>query len=467
MTVGFLTNRCEFAEPKRYNGSGELMVAAIGCVLWFSAIVIRLSFSSKPWTLAERLVEATSFLLFAAVPIFFLATSVGAEFAKRVLLRNNGFWFQTLTCLLLGFYISVVKLLALNPQRFSWLKQFDSLIVRNYFWLNVGFFLAGVFVVLRLPFLLLELRDRRIYTKKHQTIAAFIQRNGQLIVFLLANFLYVSLVNTSLLSTAFDAEYSGYFIGFSYIFIVLLMNLPIVRTTSSDSMMVFDLLLAVACLTSLFWFSRPAFSFGPFISLTLFVLILVYGTGLGRAHFGYSFAVRKADALYTAKLILLAIVLLVPLAFWFKFTPSKTPSGFDLGAAGSNALFFLSYAILFSFRVGIFEEVLFRSGLMVFIRDQLQARSSQPWERQQLVLVSAIVCSLIFGLCHIGNNPGSGIALSPLQYKAIYAMLATLASMFYSLAFGETNRLWASITIHGVVDTTAVLVLGASLVVPF
>ncbi len=442
-------------------------MATIGCVLWFSAIVIRLSFSSKPWTLTERLVEAASFLLFAAVPIFFLATPIGAEFAKRVLLRNNGLWFQTLTCLLLGLYISVVKLLALNPTRFSWLKQLDSLIVRNYFPLNVIFFLIGVFVVLRVPFLLLELRDRRIYTKKHQTIATFIRRNGQLILLLMANFLYVSLVNTSLVSTAFEAEYSGYFVGFSYVLIAFLMHLPIVRTTSSDRMMVFDLLLAAACLTSLFWFSRPSFSFGPFISLTLFTIVLVYGTGLGRAHFGYSFAVRKADVLYAAKLILLAVALLVPLAFLFKFAASKTASAFDLTSAGRYALFFLSYAILFSFRVGIFEEMLFRSGLMVFIRDQLQARSPQPWERQQLVLISAIVCSIIFGLCHIGNNPGAGIALSPLQYKAIYALLATLASLFYSLAFGETNRLWASITIHGIVDTTAVLVLGASLVVPF
>ncbi|PSB26254.1 CPBP family intramembrane glutamic endopeptidase [Stenomitos frigidus] len=467
MNVGFLTNRCEFAEPKRYDGNGELMVAAIGCVLWFSAIVIRLSLSHKLWTLTERLVEAASFVIFAAIPIFFLATHVGAEFARRVLLKNNGLWFQTLTCLLLGLYIAVVKLLALNPTRFSWLKQFDSLIVSNNFGLNALCFLLGVFVVLRLPFLLLELRGRRIYTKKDQTIATFVKRNGQLLSFLIANLLYISLVNTSLISSTFEAEYSGYFIGLSYVLIAFIMQLPIVRTTPPDRMMVFDLLLAAACLVSLFWFSRPSFSFGPFISLTLFALVLIYGTGLGRAHFGYSFAVRKDDVFYTAKMILLAVVLLVPLALVLKFAPSKALSTFDWQALGGSILFFLSYAVLFSFRVGIFEEMLFRSGLMVFIRDQMQARSHQPLNRQQVVLWSAIICSVIFGVCHIGNNPGSGIALSPLQYKAIYAALATLASMFYALAFGETNRLWASITIHGIVDTTAVLLLGASLVVPF
>lgn len=71
MNLGFLTNRCEFAEPKRYSGNGELAFAVIGCIVWFSAIVLRLSLSSRHWTLTEKLIEATSFVIFAAVPIFF------------------------------------------------------------------------------------------------------------------------------------------------------------------------------------------------------------------------------------------------------------------------------------------------------------------------------------------------------------------------------------------------------------
>jgi membrane protease YdiL (CAAX protease family) len=463
MSVDFLTNRCEFAEPRQYSGKGELLVAVIGCVLWFSAIVVRLSFSQQTWTLTEQLIEATSFVVFAAIPIFFLATRSGSAFVKRVLLRNRGLWFQVFTCLLLGLYITVVKTLALNPARFGWLKEFDSLIIKHYFWANVILFLIGVFIVLRLPFLLLELRNRRVYTQKHQSFSLLTRYNGQLLLLLSLHFIYTSLVNTSLISTAFTSEYSGYWIGLGYFLVVALMHLPIVRTTPPDRMMVFDLLLAVACLVSLFAFSKPFFSFGAFISLTLFVLVWIYGTGLGRAHFGYSFEIRQADLLYVGKAVLAAIFLLVPLALLLNFTQAKPFSAFDW----RSIPFVLSYAILFSFRVGIFEEILFRSGLMVFIRDQIQARSHQPLNRQQLVLWSAIICSVIFGLCHIGNHPGSGSALSPLQYKAIYATLATLASMFYALAFGETNRLWASITIHGVVDTTAVLLLGASLVVPF
>lgn len=465
MNLGFLTNRCEFAEPKRYSGNGELAFAVIGCVVWFSAILIRLSFSSKSWTLTEKLVEATSFVIFAAIPIFFLATHEGAEFARRVLLRSNGLWFQTATCLLLGAYISIVKLLGLDPSRFSWLKQFDRLIFQDYFWLNVVLFLLGAFVVLRLPFVMLALRDRTSHSLKQPTLRSIIKQNRQLLTLLILNFIYISLVNTSLVSTAFKAESSGYFIGFAYFLITALLLSPIVNP-SATRMTVFDLLLTGACLLSLFCFSKPFFGFGPFIGLTLFVLVVIYGTRLGREHFGYSFQIRKTDFFYTIKAVLTAALILVPLALLLRFTQPQA-STFNLPTIAHSLLFFLSYAVLFGFRVGLFEEILFRSGLMVFIRDQIQVRSPLQRDRKQLVLLSAVICSIIFGLCHIGNDPGAGIALTPFQFKAIYAALATLASMFYALAFGETNRLWASITIHGIVDTIAVLLLGASLVVPF
>ena len=238
-----------------------MFVAVVGCVLWFSAIVIRLSFSHQTWTLTERLVEATSFVVFAAIPIFFLATAIGAEVVKHILLRNNGLWFQLLTCLLLGLYISFIKLLALNPARFSSLKTLDNLIIQQAFWANVVIFLMGAFVVLRIPFLLLELRNRRVYTRKYQSPPLITRHSLQLILLLSLHFIYTSLVNTSLIAPTFKSEQSGYWIGLGYFAIVALMHLPIVRTTPPDRLMVFDLLLAVACLISLFVFSKPSFSF--------------------------------------------------------------------------------------------------------------------------------------------------------------------------------------------------------------
>ncbi|HEY9906668.1 MAG TPA: CPBP family intramembrane glutamic endopeptidase [Thermosynechococcaceae cyanobacterium] len=184
-----------------------------------------------------------------------------------------------------------------------------------------------------------------------------------------------------------------------------------------------------------------------------------------REHFGYSFQVRSRDIFYTIGAIVFAFLVLVPVALILKF-------GYSVGTVTPKTFldqvtFFLSYIVLFSFRVGIFEEVLFRSGLMTLIRDQLQQFSHDRLSGRALVLASALICSVIFGLCHVGNDPAPGSALSPLTYKFIYAGLATIASMFYALAFGETNRLAGAIVIHGVVDTTAVVVLGAALTVPF
>ncbi|MBD2022265.1 CPBP family intramembrane metalloprotease [Leptolyngbya sp. FACHB-36] len=449
MPVRFLLDRCEFAQPKKYDGKGEVQVAIVSCLLWFFAIVIRLGFSSKPWTLIEKLVEAGSFVVFAGIPVFFLATPHGTAFARKVLLAKSGFWFQAIVCFLLLTYISLVKFLGLNSINFIWLNRLDDLIFSNQFWLNTILLLIGVFVVLRIPFRLLELRNRPIRKPFHQDV--------ELLVLLFLNFIYISLSNTSLISIRFNSENSGYFVGFAYILISWLISRTIAKRSTSSG---FDFLLAAACLGSLFWFSTPGFSFGVFISLTLFVLVVIHGTGLGREHFGFSFQVRWQDVRYLAIAIAIAILTLVPIALLGQFV-NPTATEFTL----SRALFLLSYAILFSFRVGVFEEVLFRSGLMTLIRDQFQ-----QWKRldlKTLVLASAIACSILFGVSHIGNEPGAASVLSPLEYKAVYAVLATIASLFYSFAFGETNRLWASIIIHGVVDTTAVVLLGAALTVPF
>lgn len=467
MQPGFLVRRAEFAEPKPYDGRSEIQFAVLGSCLWFAAIAIRLGFSNRGWTLPERLVEAASFVVFAAIPAFFLATPPGERLARTVLLKKAGIWFQTGTCLLLGIYISAVKFLGLDSSRFRWLTRLDDLILENQFWLNTLLFLIGVFIVLRIPFLFLKFRDRAFRFERFQDWIKTLWHNPELLILLLLNFVYISLANTSLVSPRFESESSGYWMGFSYFLTFFLMNLPIAKGTSSDRFMVFDLLLSATCLYSLSWFAGPNFSFGVFIGLTLFILVVIYGTGLGREHFGYSFQTNRREVVYTVKLILLAFVTLVPIAFLLGFTSGTQGSGLNFDSLLNRFLFLFSYGLLFSFRVGVFEEILFRSGLMVAIRDQLLERKKSQLNSKKLVWISALICSVIFGICHIGNEPGAGIALSPFEYKTVYMVLATGASMFYSIAFGETNRLWSSIVIHGVVDTTAVLLLGASLVVPF
>ena len=462
-----LLRRCELAHPQPYEGKGEVLGAIVATFLWFVAILVRLQLSTQPWTFLEQLVEATSFVVFAAIPVFFLATHPGTQVAKRWLLQNNGLGFQALTCFLLMIYILCLQGLELTSDRFLLLNHLQNLIFQRQLWLNIAIYLSAVFVVLRIPFLFLHLPAFRGIQRVINLSIAQPRFKLELITLLLLNFLYISLANTSAFTEEFDFQRSNYWVGLIYCLIFWLAEkLP--SRKSGDRLRSLDLLLVTACLLSLFWFSLPRLNFGVFISIDLLILVVFYGVGLKREHFGYSFQVRPRDLVYTGYAIVVAFLLLVPVALFFKFGSSSTivPSWIT-APLWTRIAYCLSYAILFSFRVGVFEEVVFRSGLMVILRDALQTASGDQISGKRLVLISAMIGSLIFGICHIGNNPSPTSFLSPLQYKAVYAALATAASLFYSLAFGETNRLWSSIVIHGVVDTTAVLLLGSALTVPF
>lgn len=462
-----LLRRCELANPQPYNGKGELLVAIVGSLLWFFAIIVRLELSSPSWTFLEQAVEATSFVVFAAAPVFFLATSPGAQVAESLLLKHYGLRFQSLICLLLAIYIGCVKGLSLNADRFLLLNHLQNWLFEDQFWLNTAAYVGAVFVVLRIPFLFLSLKAFRPYQKTFNPAIARVEPDRELIILLLINFLYISLANTSAFFENFNLQRSNYWVGLIYIFIFYLVKVLPIHPRPRNRLRLLDLLLFIVALLSLFWFSLPRLNFGVFISIDLFILVVFYGLGIQREHFGYSFQVRRSDLLYTSGAIVLAFLLLVPIALFFKFGSSTIAPNLATLPNLTQVTFFLSYAILFSFRVGIFEEIIFRSGLMILIRDCLKTVSRDRESEKRLILVSAIVCSLLFGLCHIGNDPSSSSSLSSFQYKTVYAALATAASLFYSLAFGETNRLWSSIVIHGVVDTTAVLLLGAALTVPF
>ncbi|WP_366519116.1 hypothetical protein [uncultured Thermosynechococcus sp.] len=45
--------------------------------------------------------------------------------------------------------------------------------------------------------------------------------------------------------------------------------------------------------------------------------------------------------------------------------------------------------------------------------------------------------------------------------------MATFASLFYCFTFACTQRLWAGVILHGLVDAIAVVFFGAALVAPF
>jgi membrane protease YdiL (CAAX protease family) len=447
MKLGQYWHQCEFLQPKPYSGLGEGFIALVATLIWFTAILVRHQLpGSGDWTLSESLTEAFSFVVFAAVPIFGLATPTGEQFVKQVLLPKQGFGFQCLLCAALAILIAFSKGLNLNPLHFDWISQLNTLIIAGQFWLNSTLFLGGVFVALRIPFVVQAL--------KQQPQAPL---RWQLYGLLLLNTLYLSLHRTAI-------PWEGFVVSGVYGLVCLGLIWPSQTITVSplQRLVPSDFGLMVLCIAILYWFSIPSFSFGGFIGVDLFILVMVYGSGLGRSHFGYSFATRPKDWPVLGVIVVVAIATLVPIAIFSGFVqPTQAHNQF-------NPLRLAVYFALFTFRVGIFEEVFFRSGLMVLLRDCLEQRAESGAKRspQTILLLSVLGCSVLFGLSHIGNASSTN-PLTLWQYRGLYIALATSASMFYALAFAKTNRLAVPILVHGVVDTVAVVLLGGSLAVPF
>jgi membrane protease YdiL (CAAX protease family) len=473
MKLSVLLPHGESGDRQPYSGQGEVAFAAIACLLWFSASLIWFHLDGETWTLLEQVIEASAFVVFAGLPIFCLATKPGEKFTQYWLLKRHGLWFQVIGCGAIFFYILLVKSTAHNVSQFRFLAQIENLVFAQNFWLNTGVYLLGLFAALRIPFLVLTWRQP-VQSGPLSGVREMPHPNRQLLLLTSFYLIYLVLSQTALVSPALKTENSGYAIALVYLVTLGVIRLPITQKTSPNRFMVFDLLLSALCIYSIFSFTRPIFRFGIFIPVDLFIVVIIYGIGLGREHFGYSFQVRPQDVRYVAKMIAIAILLLVPAAFGLGFVSPKLVTAIaESGGLLPFLLKLFSFAILFSFRVGVFEEILFRAGLLIFIRDQLfihdQRQNSGKGlsDRRRTLIIAAVLCSIIFGLAHLGNSPSTDSFISFWQYKFAYLCLATLASLFYSLAFVETNRLWSSIVIHGFVDTTAVVLLGAELIAPF
>jgi membrane protease YdiL (CAAX protease family) len=466
MTLRQLRQRYEFLTPQPFDGRREGAIALLISIVWFLAIVVRLSLpEAGDWTQAEKLYEAGSFIVFAAIPIFGLATRVGEKFAKQILLPNHGLGFQGLMCLLLLAYMGLGRSLPLNPKHFPWIEQLNHLVVPSHFNLNLVLFLGGLFIALRIPFLALRLRAEPFWLMGKPWIPQ-LQQHRELIALLVLNTLYLCAVHTSFLFPHPVGDSSeGLIVGVVCGLVCIGLNgLGVARRGDHPfnklrgHLQLSDFWLMVLCAAIIYWVSTPSLTFGVFIAVDLFILVLVYGTGLGREQFGYSFQMRPYDWRVLAQTLAIALLILVPLALLSGFVQPQR--------AEASLPKLLSYFVLFTLRVGVFEEVFFRSGIMVLLRDQFLSRGRDRFSPQQITWFSALGCSVLFGLVHIGNEAGAS-TLAPWLYKGLYILLATTASMFYAIAFARSNRLAPAILIHGFIDTTAVVLLGGFLAVPF
>ncbi|MFN4280191.1 CPBP family intramembrane glutamic endopeptidase [Thermosynechococcus sp.] len=430
-----------FLRSPQFSARHEQQMAIAAGGLWFLAQVLYLHYlSSTPWPWLESVVEAAAVVLIGGFPVLWWASgrrdfeTIAQRWPRRLLLG-------------LTLYLTIGLLLP-GGTHFRWRQTLANLIFADQPWLNLPIFLGGVWAMVRVPFLLRQQTTPRPVLWTWSSGAA----------------LYLWVSHSGGISPALPKEHSeGFLIAPIYLLLCAWGDWQRhhclqQRPTGLGWQ---HLPLIAVSLFSLYWFSTPYFRFGPLVALQLFILLIIFGSGLGRSHFGYSFEPRWRDARLLTGLFLAALITMVPLGSLLGFLPlaqfNLTPSPLQL----------FVYTTLFALRVGIFEEVLFRSGLMILVRDLWQRYGGDRRPPAVIAWGAILICSLLFGIVHIGNEPNAHIQLPPMVYRGVYVLMATLASLFYCFVFACTQRLWAGVVLHGLVDAIAVVFFGAALVAPF
>ncbi len=156
------------------------------------------------------------------------------------------------------------------------------------------------------------------------------------------------------------------------------------------------------------------------VDLAVFLFVLY------RAHEGidYRFRLTRRGVLAFAASFALFTAIAVPLGLAIDFINYQSRT-FD-------ALSFLESFLVILLFIGIPEELLFRGLLQNFLE--------QWWGKGARALVAA---SLLFGAAHLDND-------APPNFS--YALLASIAGIFYGLTFRRAGNLFAPAILHALVD---------------
>ncbi|MDZ7372825.1 MAG: CPBP family intramembrane metalloprotease [candidate division KSB1 bacterium] len=143
--------------------------------------------------------------------------------------------------------------------------------------------------------------------------------------------------------------------------------------------------------------------------------------------------------------------------YFLAFVPFALALGLPTGfirpstQAPSAARVVLTVVAIFLF-TGVPEEVLFRGLIQNLLAQRLGEQSR--WKP-----VSLVVTSVIFGWAHVNNRvpPLLHWSLGPLGSLSVpwvYIVLATIAGVFYGLAYLRTGKVTTAAIVHALVDAT-------------
>ena len=164
------------------------------------------------------------------------------------------------------------------------------------------------------------------------------------------------------------------------------------------------------------------------------LVVMVYGTGLGREYFGFTFLPRSRREA-GAVLLLLASGVLLFLATNL-LVGGITYTG-ELWRLTGAKIYMFSFMMLLV--VGISEEVIFRCGVLMLFATYLGRAGAGRWWGRPPRPAAVIPTSALFGIAHFPHGP-------------VMIFLAFLASLLYGLAFVGGRSLFGPVLLHGLLN---------------
>lgn len=175
------------------------------------------------------------------------------------------------------------------------------------------------------------------------------------------------------------------------------------------------------------------------------VTVMVYGSGLGREYFNFSFVPRSWREAGFVLLLMACGLLLFLLVSLGAGTISYTGG---LWRSGWKTVYDSVFTWLFI--VGISEEIIFRCGVLMLIAAALTRSAADGGSPLALRLhrhprlAAILITSLLFALAHLFRG-------------ATLIFLAFLASLLYGLAFVAGKSLFGPVLLHGLLNVLVLM----------